>query len=73
MGERFKMLMFVAILGFIGGVIADLAARYVVPAIITLFPEILSAEWVLSGIAGSVLTMLFVTVWAYVTEPRPEA
>ena len=73
MGERLKMLTFVAILGFMGGVIADLAARYVVPTILTFFPEILSVEWVLSGIAGSVLTLLFVTIWAHVTEPRPEA
>ncbi len=73
MGERLKMLTFVAILGFIGGVIADLAARYVIPAILALFPEILSAEWILSGIAGSVLTLLFVTIWAYISEPRPEA
>ena len=71
MGERLKTLMFVAVLGFMGGVIADLSARYVVPVLTQLFPEILSAEWILAGLAGSALTLIFVTVWAYISEPRP--
>lgn len=71
MGERFKTLVFVAILGFIGGVLADFAGTYLIPALIQLFPEILNARWILTGLAGAALTLLFVTVWAYITEPRP--
>ena len=72
MGERLKMLLFVAVLGFIGGIIADFTAEYVIPVLIQLFPEIFSARWILSGIAGSVIMLIVVTIWAYLTEPKME-
>jgi hypothetical protein len=34
-----------------------------------IFPSLL-LEWVLSGFAGAFLTILLVTVWAYITSPR---
>ena len=73
MHERLKIILFVALLGFLGGVIADFTAEYVVPVLIELFPEIFSIRWVLSGIAGSVIMLIIVTIWAYVTEPSVEA
>ncbi|RLI21926.1 hypothetical protein DRO54_02440 [Candidatus Bathyarchaeota archaeon] len=72
MGERLKVLLFVAILGFVGGIIADFTAIYVAPVLIKLFPEIFRARWVLSGIAGSVIMLIIVTIWAYITEPGME-
>ena len=73
MRERLKIILFVALLGFLGGIIADLTAEYVVPVIIELFPEIFSVRWILSGIAGSVIMLIIVTIWAYATEPSVEA
>ena len=73
MRERLKILLFVAFLGFIGGIIADLTTVYVVPVLRELFPQIFSARWLLSGIAGSVIMLIIVTIWAYVTEPSVEA
>ena len=39
MRERLKIILFVALLGFLGGVIADFTAEYVVPVLIELFPK----------------------------------
>lgn len=69
MGERLKVLVVVAALGFLGGVIADITARYIIPVLIQILPGFVNAEWVLAGLAGSALTLFFVAVWAYITGP----
>ncbi|MBS7632121.1 hypothetical protein KEJ15_00645 [Candidatus Bathyarchaeota archaeon] len=67
MNERFKIFVFVAILGFFAGVIADLSATYVIPWLSTVLPSFLSARYLLSGFAGACLTLLLVSVWAYIS------
>jgi len=69
MGERLKVLAVVAALGFLGGVIADITGRYIIPTLVQMLPELINAEWMLAGIAGSLLSLLFVAVWAYVSGP----
>ena len=69
MGERLKVLAVVAALGFLGGVVADITGRYLIPTLIQLLPELINAEWVLAGLAGSVLSLFFVAIWAYVSGP----
>ncbi|MEM1564073.1 MAG: hypothetical protein QW161_05320 [Candidatus Bathyarchaeia archaeon] len=70
MGERLKVFLFVAILGFIAGVIAELTIEYVVPVLAAILPAIFSAKYILSGLAGAFLTLIVVSVWAYVTGPK---
>ena len=70
MGERLKIFVFVAILGFFAGVIADLSATYVIPYLAEILPTFLSARYMLSGLAGAFLTLLMVSVWAYITGTR---
>jgi hypothetical protein len=70
MGERLKIFVFVAILGFIAGVIAELTAEYVIPALITILPAFFSAKYILSGLAGAFLTLVLVSIWAYVTGSK---
>ena len=70
MGERLKIFVFVAILGFFAGVIADLSATYVIPYLAEILPAFLSARYMLSGLAGAFLTLLMVSVWAYITGTR---
>lgn len=70
MGERLKIFVFVAILGFIAGVIAELTAEYVIPALIAILPSFFSAKYILSGLAGAFLTLVIVSIWAYFTGPR---
>jgi hypothetical protein len=67
MNERIKVFIFVALLGFMAGVIADLAGTYVIPAIASLLPAFLNARYLLSGLAGAFLTVLLVSIWAYIT------
>jgi hypothetical protein len=70
MGERLKIFVFVAILGFFGGMIASLAGTYAVPWLASVLPAVLSAQYLLAGIAGACLTLVLVSVWAYVTGPQ---
>jgi hypothetical protein len=67
MGERLKIFVFVAILGFFAGVVADLSATYVIPALANVLPAFLNARFMLSGLAGAFLTLVMVSIWAYVT------
>ena len=50
---RLKVLGIFAFLGFIGGIAADTVYNEVFPMILNIYPEILQAEWIFSGIAGS--------------------
>jgi len=65
MGGRIKILGSFALLGFIAGVAANFAYHRVFPVLLAIFPGILLAEWVLSGIAGAFLTLLMVVLWVY--------
>jgi hypothetical protein len=69
MGERFKIFVFVAILGFFAGVIADLASTYAVPWLVSVLPAFIQARFILSGFAGACLTLVLVTVWSYISGP----
>jgi uncharacterized membrane protein YeaQ/YmgE (transglycosylase-associated protein family) len=70
MNERFKIFVVVAILGFFAGIVADLTATYVIPALASVLPAFLSARYLLSGFAGACLTLVLVSVWAYISGPR---
>lgn len=67
MSERLKVFMLVALLGFLAGVIADLTAEYIIPGLLVILPAFLNARYVLSGLAGACLTLVLVSVWAYIT------
>lgn len=70
MNDRLRIFMVVAVLGFVGGVLADVAGTYVIPALIYWLPSLFSVRQILSGLAGAILTLGIVTVWAYLTEPK---
>ncbi len=69
MGERFKLFALVALLGFLAGVIAQLTADYVIPTLLTILPQLVQIRFLVSGFAGACLTLVLITVWAYVTGP----
>ena len=62
MNERVKIFVIVAILGFFAGIVADLTATYVIPALASVLPAFLSARYLLSGFAGACLTLVLVSV-----------
>ncbi len=67
MGDRIKIFVLVALLGFAAGVIAQLTADYLIPALMTILPELVQIRFVVSGFAGACLTLVLVSVWAYIT------
>jgi hypothetical protein len=70
MGERLKVFAFVALLGFFAGIIADVTATYVIPALIALLPFLGTfTRYMLSGLVGALLTLVLVSIWAYITGP----
>jgi hypothetical protein len=69
MGERLKVFGLVAILGFMAGIIADLTAEYVIPWLVAVLPELIQIRFLVSGFAGACLTLVLVSVWAYITGP----
>jgi len=69
MGARVRVMGFFALLGFIGGVIANLTSGWVIPKLLELFPQFLKAQWLFWGFAGALLAMAVPVVWAYVSSP----
>ncbi|MCK4313967.1 hypothetical protein KAT21_04590 [Candidatus Bathyarchaeota archaeon] len=69
MGERMKIFGIVALLGFMAGVIAQLTVDHVIPALLTVLPELAQIKFLVSGFAGACLTLVMVSVWAHITGP----
>ncbi|MCK4222826.1 hypothetical protein KAX01_00885 [Candidatus Bathyarchaeota archaeon] len=69
MNDRVRISLIFGLLGFVAGIIANFTAKYVIPWLsLVVFPQ-MALEWFLSGFAGAFLTVLMVTVWAYVSGP----
>ena len=67
MSERLKVFGLVAILGFMAGIIAQLTADYVIPALLEIVPQLVQIRFLVSGFAGACLTLVLVSAWAYIT------
>lgn len=70
MSERIKVLGTFAVLGFIAGIAANLLYHTVWPWLLAVFPEIFHVEWVVSGIAGALLTIIMLVLWVYLSGSR---
>lgn len=70
LGERLKIFGIVAALGFIAGVIAQVTADYVIPALLKILPELIQIRFLVSGFAGACLTLVLVSIWAYVSSSQ---
>jgi cytochrome bd-type quinol oxidase subunit 1 len=68
LSDRIKILGIFAMLGFVGGVLANVGFHTVWPWLVANFPLIFSAEWVISGIAGALITTFFVVIWVYLSR-----
>ena len=69
MTDRFKVFGLVAIMGFIAGIIAQVTADYIIPALLAVLPQLVQIRFLVSGFAGACLTLVLVSVWAYITGP----
>jgi len=70
MNERLKVFGLVALLGFMAGVIAQLTADYAIPWLMVVLPALVQIRFVVSGFAGACLSLVLVSVWAYMTSPK---
>ncbi len=71
MGDRVKIFGIIALLGFMAGVIAQLAATYFIPWMISILPMLGGlTSFMVSGLAGACLTVALVGAWAYITGNR---
>lgn len=67
MNDRVRIFLMFGLLGFVAGIVANFTAKYIIPWLsMLIFPQ-MALEWFLSGFAGAFLTVLMVTVWAYVS------
>jgi hypothetical protein len=70
MSERVKIFGIVALLGFMAGVIAQLTADYAIPWLVVVIPALVQVRFIISGFAGACLSLVLVSVWAYMTSPK---
>ncbi|MEM2995546.1 MAG: hypothetical protein QXI91_06010 [Candidatus Bathyarchaeia archaeon] len=49
------------------GIIAQLTADYVIPALLDILPALVQVRFLVSGFAGACLTVVLVSIWAYIT------
>ncbi len=68
MSSRVKIFGLIALLGFVAGIIAQVAATYFVPWLVSVLPLLGGlTNFLVSGVAGAVLTVAIISVWAYMT------
>jgi hypothetical protein len=71
MNSRLKIFSIIAILGFLAGVIAQVTAVFVIPWLLSVLPLLGGAtSFIISGFAGACLTVVLVSVWAYMTSKK---
>jgi hypothetical protein len=71
MNSRLKIFGLIALLGFVAGIIAQVAATFVIPWMIQVLPLLGGATtYMISGFAGAVLTVALVGAWAYMTSKK---
>jgi len=68
MSSRVKVFGIIALLGFVAGIIAQVTAEYFIPWVVEVLPLLGNlTSFMVSGVAGAVLTVAIVSVWAYMT------
>ena len=71
MNSRLKIFGVIAVLGFLAGVIAQITAVFIIPWLIAVLPLLGGAtSFMISGFAGACLTVVLVSVWAYMTGKK---
>ena len=71
MDDKIRVFGLIALLGFMAGVIAQLAATYFIPWMISILPMLGGlTSFMISGLAGACLTVALVGAWAYMTGKR---
>jgi hypothetical protein len=72
MGDRLKMIVTFAVLGFVAGIVANFTGKFVIPWLSTFVLPTIGIDWILSGVAGALITIGLVTAWAYMSGPEQQ-
>jgi hypothetical protein len=68
MSSRIKVFAIIALLGFLAGIIAQVTATIIIPAVVLALPSLsFLSSYLISGLAGACLTVVLVSIWAYMT------
>ncbi|HJX23579.1 MAG TPA: hypothetical protein VJ574_04110 [Candidatus Bathyarchaeia archaeon] len=67
---RLTIVLLFAVLGFLAGVIAFLSYTVAVPWLQAVLPGIVWAPWFISGLAGALLTLVILIVWATLQDRK---
>jgi hypothetical protein len=71
MTSRIKVFAIIALLGFLAGIIAQVTAAVIIPAIVAALPSLgFLSSYIISGLAGACLTVVLVSIWAYMTSKK---
>ncbi len=71
MNSRFKIFGLIALLGFVAGIIVQVTATFAIPWMINVLPLLGGAtSYMISGVAGALLTVAIVSAWAYMTGKK---
>jgi len=69
MNERVKMIATFGFLGFVAGIVANFTGKHIIPWLSSIVLPAIGIDWVLSGVAGALITVGLVTAWAYMSGP----
>lgn len=67
---RITIVLLFALLGFLAGVIAFLSYTVAVPWLQFVLPGIVWAPWFISGLAGALITLVILIVWATLQDRK---
>ena len=68
MFERLKIFLSFALLGFFAGVGTYYAYKQIFSSMMKYSPFLLSSEWFISGLIGSLFTLVIISLWAYTSK-----
>jgi len=68
MAGRWTFVGIFAVLGFVGGIVANWGYKQLEPALMEIFKDVTLTDTLLSGIGGALLTVLIVLIWANFSE-----
>jgi hypothetical protein len=70
MFKRSKIFLGFALLGFFAGVGGYILYKEALPVVLRVFPFLLTVEWLLSGLIGTVFTLVVLIIWASVSTSK---
>jgi len=68
--DRSRIVLGFAFLGFLAGVSAYVTYKELAPVLVQSFPFLVTTEWFLSGLVGTVFTLVVLFIWASISKPK---